>query len=555
MKTFTELPLLPEIQQSLNSLGFKKPTEIQGKTIPILLESKRDIHAQAQTGTGKTIAFGIPLLHSINTSLKAVQGLIVAPTRELVLQIFESLKDISRNTKIIIEPIYGGMPINKQIANIKRGAQIIVGTPGRLNDHLRRKTLSLESLKVLVLDEADIMLDMGFKEEIDSILKYAPQDRLIWLFSATVKPGIKQLIKSHMKDVISVKASKKEILSPQVKQYYCVVPMRSRTAATARFIEATPGFYGIIFCKTKLLTSEVMEQLASRGFKVNCLHGDMSQALRNQVIKGFKNKDFNILVATDVAARGIDVSDLTHVINFSMPDEPESYIHRIGRTGRAGKEGVAILFITPSERYRIKRLEKAVHTTLQEVPIPSIDSIVNAKMGAVSDFVELSKKEPADELSIVHKSLNTLIDSFTQDEIRHALVIALEDKFFKDIIHEDLLAVQPSITKPREICMEIGKNAGLTEEKVRNYVYPTCKVLPQEARKVRVLNNKTFISVPDNRLHDCLKAMIKAPIIQKKYKIYLVEDDFPKRRTFKRGKPGRFEKRKKSKKTRKYHAK
>jgi len=549
MKKFTDLPLLPEIQKSLDNLGFEKPTEIQEKAIPFLLESKKDIHAQAQTGTGKTIAFGIPLLHSINTSIKSVQGLIVAPTRELVLQIFESLKDISRNTKIIIEPVYGGMPISKQIANIKRGAQIVVGTPGRLNDHLRRKTLSLKNLKTLVLDEADIMLDMGFKEEIDDILKHAPDDRLIWLFSATVKPGIKRLIRSHMKDVTVIRSDQKKALSSQVKQYYCIVPMRNRTAATIRFIEATPGFYGIIFCKTKVLTSEVMERLASKGFKVNCLHGDMSQALRNQVIKGFKNKDFNILVATDVAARGIDVADLTHVINFSMPDEPESYVHRIGRTGRAGKEGIAILFITPSERYKMKRLEKTVNTTLQEIPIPPIESIINAKMGAVSDFVESSKKEPPKKLSVVHKALNTLIDSFTQDEIRRALVIALEDKFFKDIMNEDLLTIKSDIRRPKEICMELGRDQGLTEEKVRDYLYPTCKLLPQETRKVRVLNNKTFISIPDNRLRDCLKAIINKPIISKRHKVYLVEDDFPKKRTSNqrsssRRRPDRFERRK-----------
>ncbi len=540
MKSFTDFPLLPEIKKSLETLGFTKPTEIQEKVIPFLLESKRDIHVHAQTGTGKTLAFGIPLLHAIDPAVKKIQGLIVAPTRELVLLIYESLKDISRGTNIIIEPVYGGMPINRQIASIKRGAQIIIGTPGRLNDHLRRKTMPLKALKVFVLDEADIMLDMGFKQEIDDILKYIPKDRLIWLFSATVKPGIRKLIKSHMKDVMSIKAEKKAVLSPQVKQYYCFANMRNRIPATIRFIEASPGFYGIIFCKTKVLTSEVMEQLASRGFKANCLHGDMSQALRNQVIKGFKNKDFTILVATDVASRGIDVSDLTHVINFSFPDEYESYIHRIGRTGRAGKEGIAILFITPSELYKVKKLEKAVHTKLQEIPIPSTDSIINAKMGAVSDFIEQSKEKPAKKSAAVHKALNKLIDSFTQDEIRHALVIALEGKFFKDIVHENVFNLSSGTTKPQEICMEIGKDAGFTEEIIRNYLYPTCKLLPQETRKVRVLEKKTFISIPENRLRDCLKAMVKKPITNKKHKIYLVDDYRPKKQSHSRRKSDRF---------------
>lgn len=525
MKKFTDFPLLPAIQQSLDALGFTHPTEIQEKVIPILLESKnQDIQAQAQTGTGKTIAFGIPLLHDVDQSSKNVQGLIVAPTRELVLQTYESLKEISRGTNIVIEPIYGGMPINQQISNIKRGAQIIVGTPGRLNDHLRRKTLSLKNLKVLVLDEADIMLDMGFKDEIDAILSRAPENRSIWLFSATVKPGIKKLVDSHMKNVATIKATTKDVITPQVKQYFCVVPRRSRTAVVARFIESSPDFYGIIFCQTKILTNEVMEQLVSRGFKANCLHGDMSQSLRNQIIKGFKNKDFSILVATDVAARGIDVSDLTHVINFSIPEEHENYIHRIGRTGRAGKEGIAIVLIAPSEMNRVRYLEKAAKTSLQEIPIPSIETIINAKMGAVSDFVEQSKK-PETKLSVVHEVLNKLIDAFTQDEIRHALLIALEDKFFKDIINEKLASVSQEISnKPQEICMGIGRDDGIDEEMVRSYLYVTCKLLPQDARKVRVINRKTFISMPHNKLQECLQAMTKSPMTNQKYNVYLVED-------------------------------
>ena len=524
-KTFADFPLLPEIQKSLDTLGFTEPTEIQAKVIPFLLEHKRDVHAQAQTGTGKTLAFGIPLLHAIDQSVKNVQGLIIAPTRELVLQIYESLRDFTRNTGIRIEPIYGGMPIDRQIRNIKQGAQIVVGTPGRLNDHLRRKTISLKQLKVLVLDEADIMLDMGFREEIDAILDQA-KGRQIWLFSATVMPGIKKLIQSHMSDVYSVKAAKKDVVST-IKQYYCIVPKRQQVEALIRFIESAPDFYGIVFCRTKMLTTEVMEQLASRGISVNCLHGDMSQALRNKVIKGFKNKDFNILIATDVAARGIDVADLTHVINFSIPDDHESYIHRIGRTGRAGKEGISITFVAPSEVYRIKRLDRAIKTTLQQISIPALNTIINAKMGAVSDFIEQSKK-PREELSSAHTPLKELITSFTEEEIRNAFLISLEDKFFKDMVHEDLSKVEFNAgTISEEICIELGQDAGLVEDDVRDYLYRTCKLLPQEVRKARVLQYKTFISIPDNRLHECLKAMRANPISKKQHKMYLVKDVRP----------------------------
>ncbi len=518
------MPLLPEIQKSLENLGFTTPTEIQSKTIPLLLDEKRDMHAQAQTGTGKTLAFGIPLLQAVDPSKKAVQGLVIAPTRELVLQIYEALKEVSRGSRIMIEPVYGGMPIDRQIRAIKQGAQIIIGTPGRLNDHLRRRTMSLSNLKVLVLDEADIMVDMGFKQEIDTILDHAPSDRQIWLFSATVMPGIKQLIKSHMKNVVTVKSTQKSTASAQVSQYFCVVPKRRRVEALMRFIESAPNFYGIIFCQTKMFTSELVEQLISRGFRANCLHGDMGQALRNKVIKGFKNKDFNILVATDVAARGIDVSNLTHVINFSIPREKENYIHRIGRTGRAGKEGTAILFIASSELYKIRHLEKLTGMPMSEIPIPPLDAIISAKMTAVSDFIEQAKQSRT-KLEAVHTAIKGLIDGFSEDEIRHSFAVALEDKFFKDIIHEDLGNVRSDrVTVPQEICLMLGREDGMTEHEISDYLYSTCGLIPQEVTKVRVIGNKTFISIPESRLEEVMKVMRAKPISKKKHRVYLVED-------------------------------
>lgn len=532
MNTFDELPLLPSIKKSLQTLEFTMPTEIQAKVIPHLLSNPHgDIHAQAQTGTGKTLAFGIPLLQAIDTSLKAVQGLIVAPTRELVMQTYESLKEVSRDSGINIEVVYGGMPMDRQIAGIRRGAQIVVGTPGRLNDHLRRKTLSLKDLKVLVLDEADIMLDMGFKEEVDEILNYAPEDRAIWLFSATVRSGIKELIQSHMSDVFVVRASEKGTVSSQVKQYYCVIPSRKRTEVAARFIEAAPHFYGIVFCQTKTLTSEVMEQLASRGFRANCLHGDMSQALRNQVIRGFKNKDFSILVATDVAARGIDVSDLTHVINFSLPHEQESYVHRIGRTGRAGKEGIAIVLVSPAEVHKIRRLEKMANTKVQEISVPPVEDIIKVKMEAVSDFIEQAK-QPNKKLSPVHTAVQELVQSFSEQELRNSLALALEDKFFKDMSFEKFENVRPSSSDgraPQEICIEAGMDSGYTQEMVQEYVCKTCNIDERDIQKLRVLNTKTFIAVPEDRLMPCLEAMRANPISKKNPKAYLVRDEYRER--------------------------
>jgi ATP-dependent RNA helicase DeaD len=530
LKTFIEVSLLPSIRTSLERLGFTTPTEIQAKVIPHLLNNPAcDIHAQAQTGTGKTLAFGIPLLQAIDQSQKNVQGLIVAPTRELVVQIYESLKKIAQDSGIALEVVYGGMPMDRQIAGIRRGAQIIVGTPGRLNDHLRRKTLSLKQLKILVLDEADIMLDMGFKEEIDEILDSASQDRAIWLFSATVRSGIQELIKSHMHDVTVMKASAQGegMVSAQVTQYYCVIPPRKRVEAIARFIEAAPEFYGIVFCPTKMITSEVMEQLASRGFRVNCLHGDMSQVLRNQVIRGFKDKDFSILVATDVAARGIDVSDLTHVINFSLPHEHESYVHRVGRTGRAGKEGISILLIAPAEMHKLKRLEKATRAQLAEIKIPSLDAVIARKLQAVADFIEQAKK-PERKLSPVHASIHNLIQSFSEHELRNSLAIALEDRFFKDMSYENLESVRLAADGkgPQEICIEAGLDAGLIQEQVQEYVCKTCGLHVDDLQKLRVLNTKTFIVVPQERLNACLEAIRANPILPKKPKVHLVRDEY-----------------------------
>ena len=349
MITFKDLNLSPESQQTLEKLGFTEPTEIQAKAIPLLLSKPMDFHGQAQTGTGKTLAFGLPLLQRIDAQDRSTQALVVAPTRELALQICDSLKPFAQAAQISIVTIYGGSPMEEQVRALKRGVQVVIGTPGRLNDHLRRKTLNIGAIKTLVLDEADIMLDMGFREEVEEILKHAPENREIWLFSATVKSGISDLISGYMRDTQTVKVAKKTADAATVKQFYCSVPIRQRLPALQRFIESAPDFYGFVFCQTKILTSEIAEQLIRAGYNVGALHGDLSQAQRNLVIKRFKNKEISIVIATDVAARGIDIANLTYVVNYSLPEDLESYVHRIGRTGRAGKTGVAISFIGRSE--------------------------------------------------------------------------------------------------------------------------------------------------------------------------------------------------------------
>ena len=330
MNTFKQLSLHPTILQTLEGMGFTQPTEIQAKALPILLnDEKVDFFGQAQTGTGKTYAFGLPLMQATNTEHKHVQSLIVAPTRELVVQITESLQKVARPLGIRIESIYGGVSIENQIRAVKRGAHIVVGTPGRLNDHLKRRTLNLSQITTLVLDEADTMLDMGFKDDVDKILSHTNKTRSIWLFSATLKAGISQIMKTYMKHPVLVRLAKKEEKTENIKQFHCVVPSRQRLEALCRFIDVNPTFNGFIFCRTKALTAELAEQLSRFGYPAKALHGDMKQNQRNAVIKGFKHKEFPILAATDVAARGIDIDGLTHVINYSFPEDSNSHLQTI----------------------------------------------------------------------------------------------------------------------------------------------------------------------------------------------------------------------------------
>lgn len=531
MIQFSSFSLLPSIAKALDTLGFTTPTDIQAEVIPALLsEPTRDIYAQAQTGTGKTLAFGIPLLHIINPKSRAVQALILAPTRELVLQISESLTKVAMGSGVRVEAVYGGMPIQKQVQMIRSGAHIVVGTPGRINDHLRRKTLPLDDLKTFILDEADIMLDMGFKEEIDIMLEHAPKDCPIWLFSATFKPAIKQIIASYMENPLSVRVAAKDVINTQVGQYFCVVAPRQRVAATVRFIESDPEFYGIIFCQTKAQAAEVKDELVQYGFMADCLHGDMSQTLRNKVIKSFKSKKFSILVATDVAARGIDVSDLTHVINFSIPREFDSYVHRIGRTGRAGKEGTAILFVSPSERGKLKQLERVTHAQLQEIKVPSAQDLMALTLKNVAVYLNDHVAQSVQTDDITTK-IQELLSEYTKEQLTAILVSNIKKTFFKKYSDTNFNASfssgnDTSGTAVQEICIDLGKMDNMSEDMVRDYLEEVCNVSAQDIRKLRIIDRKTFIEVAPNLLNKCFDALKKNPISDKKHKVFLLEDTY-----------------------------
>ena len=530
--TFQNLSLNPNIAKALESLGFDKPTEIQSKAIPLLSTGKKvDFHGQAQTGTGKTLAFGIPLIQTIDETNKTTQALIVAPTRELVVQICQSLKSVAQFTSISIEAIYGGVSMDEQIRILRRGVHIVVGTPGRLNDHLRRKTLILSELKTLVLDEADIMLDMGFKEEVDEILRFVSNDRQIWLFSATVKAGIHDIMQQHMKNPISVRVSQQNVGTSNTKQFFSVVSMRDRIAALSRFIDSVPEFYGFIFCQTKLLTAEVAEHLMRRGYKANALHGDMSQVQRNRVIKRFKQKEFTILVATDVAARGIDVADLTHVINYSLPDDQESYVHRIGRTGRAGKEGVAITFVNQSEVRHIGALQRKFKVTINPLEVPTADTIAQVRIAQASDFLKIAINP--DHKSSYYQKLIELVQKYSHHELANAITAFLDEKFLKYLHHDNEIAFGSSTqalqknnnSEVQEIYLNVGTDDGLDKQDIIAFLIKQGGIQENQCEKVKVIKRRTFIVVPSEIVYLLKAALNGQSLGGRKVRVDITNDD------------------------------
>ena len=344
---FNDLPLNPNLLKGIEDLGFTSPTPVQEAAILRLIIEDRDLIGLAQTGTGKTAAFGLPMIHRIDIKNKSVQGLVIAPTRELCVQIAKDFKAFSKHMKgLSVATIYGGASMDKQSREIKSGAQIVVATPGRLMDMIRRRMIKINKVSYAVLDEADEMLNMGFKEDIDGILEHTPDEKLTWLFSATMPKEVAKISKSYMKDPIEVTVGSKNVGAENIEHLYYNVPERERYNAVKRILDFHPNIYGLIFCRTRRTTQDIADKLLKEGYNAAPLHGDLSQMQRDKAMEKFRDKTLQILVATDVAARGIDVNDISHVINYHLPDEVESYTHRSGRTARAGKKGVSIAIVS-----------------------------------------------------------------------------------------------------------------------------------------------------------------------------------------------------------------
>lgn len=388
---FTELNLDPRILRAVEEMGFEEASPIQAKAIPVAMEGC-DIIGQAQTGTGKTAAFGIPLLQKVDSKDKHLQAIVLCPTRELALQVAEEIRNLAKFMHgIKILPVYGGQNIANQIRAIK-GSQIIVGTPGRVMDHMRRKTLKLETIRMMVLDEADEMLNMGFREDIEDILKDIPEERQTLLFSATMPKPILDITKKYQRDAQIVKVIKRELTVPKIEQYYYEVKQKNKSEVLTRLLDLYSPKLSLVFCNTKRGVDELVDFLQGRGYFAEGLHGDMKQQQRDRVMKKFRDVKTDILVATDVAARGIDVDDVEAVFNFDLPQDEEYYVHRIGRTGRAGREGRSFTFVVGKEIYKIKDIQRHCKTKITSQPIPSLDdvsSIVAEKiLDQVSDIIE-----------------------------------------------------------------------------------------------------------------------------------------------------------------------
>lgn len=456
MILFNEMGLRSEILQAVEALGFEMPTPIQEKTIPYLLESRNDMIALAQTGTGKTAAFGFPILEQIDPGKRGTQALILSPTRELALQIASDLSNFSKfMNKIQIVVVYGGADIRKQISQLDQGPSIVVGTPGRTLDLINRKKLKVNDIRWLVLDEADEMLSMGFKDDLDAILETSPQDKQTLLFSATMPKEIQAIANRYMSDPFEISAGQKNTGAENVEHHYYVIHAKDRYLALKRVADINPNIYGIIFCRTRAETKDVADKLMQDGYNADALHGDLSQAQRDYVMARFRNKQLQMLVATDVAARGLDVNDLSHVINYNLPDDPEIYIHRSGRTGRAGKKGISVTLIHLREKSKLRQVEKMVHKTFIRQNVPSGNDICEKQLFNLVDKMEkidVNESEIEQFMPVIYKKLAWL----EREELIKKFVSVEFNRFLQYYQNAPDLNVDESYVSEREYASERG---------------------------------------------------------------------------------------------------
>lgn len=499
MNSFKQLGLNESILKAITDMGFEKPSEIQEKAIPTLLSEDVDMVALAQTGTGKTAAFGFPLLQKIDAETKETQALILSPTRELCLQITSELKLYSKYMpNIHVVAIYGGASIEEQTKSIRKGAQIIVATPGRMQDMIRRGFVNISNIDICVLDEADEMLNMGFYEDITSILSHTPDTKNTWLFSATMPNEVAKIARQFMYKPFEVTVGSRNQASNNIRHEYYMVNGRHRYQALKRLADANPDIFSVVFCRTKKDTQAVAEKLIEDGYNAASLHGDLSQNQRDLVMKSFRARQIQMLVATDVAARGIDVDDITHVIHYQLPDETETYTHRSGRTGRAGKSGVSMVIIPKSEVKKIKSIEKIIQQPFEQKPLPSGIEICEIQLYHLANNIKNSTVETAIEDYL--PAIYDVLQGLDREEIIKRMVAVEFSRFFNYYKNaEDLNASNgkekgSSDNGEVRYFINIGERDGYDWKTLKDFLKATLNLDRDDVFKVDVKNSFSFFN-------------------------------------------------------------
>lgn len=502
MNAFEALGLDIPFINAINDLGFTQPSEVQEKAIPLLLNSNEDLVALAQTGTGKTAAFGFPMLQNIDVNSRTTQGLILSPTRELCLQITNELGLYGKYLKgLNVTAIYGGASITDQASKVKKGAQIIVATPGRMKDMISRKMVDISKIEYAVLDEADEMLNMGFYEDINDILSYTPQDKSTWLFSATMPKEVATIAKKFMYQPNEITVGHKNIGSEQVSHEYYLVGSRDRYLALKRLADANPDIFSVIFCRTKRDTQKIAEKLIEDGYNAGALHGDLSQNQRDMVMKSFRNKQIQMLVATDVAARGIDVDDITHVINYQLPDEIETYTHRSGRTGRAGKTGISMVIITKSEQRKIKAIERIIQKSFTKKRFPDGDEICRVQLLSLAN--KIHDTEINHDIDNYLNDLNALYEDTSKEELIKKIFSVEFTRFSnyykdaKDLNNVSSGSDSTGSEKSVRFFINVGKKDGYDWMSLKDFLKAILELGKDDVFKVDVKDSFSFFNTDE----------------------------------------------------------
>ncbi len=511
MTSFSSFPMREELTRAVTDLGFETPTPIQQKVIPLLLENPVDIIGLAQTGTGKTAAFGLPLLQHSDPDQKHVQCLVLSPTRELCMQIQEELKKYGAHMRgLKIAAVYGGVPITGQIREVKANPQIIVATPGRLIDLLERKALNMDNVQYVVLDEADEMLNMGFRDDIDFILKSTPKRQHTWLFSATMSNEVRGIAKRFMKEWQEISVAPANQANQNIDHQYYVTNNHNRFDTLQRLLDFTPGIYGIIFVRTRQDCQDIAEKLMKQGYHVSPLHGDMDQKMRSKVMDRFKSKQLQAIIATDVAARGIDVNDITHVINYELPDDQEVYTHRSGRTARAGKSGICMSIVTPKEIGIIRQIERIAKAKFHKSDIPDGAEVVRKRLFFYLD--EIANAEPAADFAKLYQhNIHERFEAMDKDElIRRLIWLQLKDTIDNYSKAKDLNAgyekkgergeraprgVDSSGRAVMRLFINLGTKDGMTDEGLVDFITESTDIEPGMLSGVTVRELASFFNV------------------------------------------------------------